>query len=399
MGFILRFFFYFVKRIIWFLDLIVPKKKSLFVYGCLADRYYDNPRFFFEYMHSRHPEIKSVWLTRNKKICEKINQKLGQDSCKTIFSLKGVWTFLRARVAIISHGQIDFFYFLSSYSPKLIVNVWHGQPLKSIGYLSKKKEKIKIKERFDLFVVSSRIESHTMYSAFRKHVKETIITGQPRNDILLTNLAKNRQNELERFAKNIDLSFTPKHVILYAPTYRDNGSAKLFPFKDLDFEKLDQLMTENRAVLILRGHLNDLLRGDMQRDSLINKVINSKWCVILHQTKLPDINEIMHLVSLLITDYSGIYFDYLLVDRPMFFIPYDLEEYEKSNGFLYPYETVTPGPKIMTGKKFLEFLETFFQGKDQYSEKRKFIRDLFMEVQEPNSSEKIFSIIKSKIQL
>ncbi len=404
MSYVKKMVFYFFKRMIRLFDLIVPKKKNLIVYGCKADRYYDNARYFFEFMRNNHSEYESVWLTKDKQVCNKIRNRFGEDSCKTFFSIKGIWTFLRARTAILSHGSIDFFYFLSSFSPKLIVNLWHGQPLKAIGYLSREfqgNKRKKITERYDLLAVSSRIESYVMKACFDSSVKKMMITGYPRNDVLLKNLEKNVQDEINLFVKRFNLPFVPEQVILYAPTYRKNSIAQFFPFKDLDFDRFDKIMKENKAILILRGHVNDILKDKTKTSELessIQKIIDSKWSLVLHQTDLEDINDILHIVNLLITDYSSIYFDYLLVDRPIFFIPYDLDEYEKTNGIVYPYDSVTPGEKIYSGKEFVEKLSEFFKGVDNYKEKRRWIKKLFLEIQVPEASENILNQIKKELK-
>ena len=53
--------------------------------------------------------------------------------------------------------------------------------------------------------------------------------------------------------------------------------------------------------------------------------------------QLPDVNSFLPFVDVLITDYSALYHDFLLLDRPILFVPYDYEEFEQQNGFLYDY--------------------------------------------------------------
>ena len=68
-----------------------------------------------------------------------------------------------------------------------------------------------------------------------------------------------------------------------------------------------------------------------------------------------DINEILPAVDLLITDYSGIYLDFLLCDNPVMFIPYDLKQYQTElRGLLFDYDLFTPGSKIDTLKNFIK---------------------------------------------
>lgn len=59
-----------------------------------------------------------------------------------------------------------------------------------------------------------------------------------------------------------------------------------------------------------------------------------------------DFYNILNAVDILITDYSSIYFDFLLLDRPIIFTPIDYEEYKHNRGFLLePFDFWAPGDK------------------------------------------------------
>ena len=83
----------------------------------------------------------------------------------------------------------------------------------------------------------------------------------------------------------------------------------------------------------------------------------------------------------LITDYSSIYLDYMVLENPIIFLPYDLKEYEGSVGFTMDYNQNTPGPKP---KDFSDFLTEFKNIKDAPEPYREQIRTLNKKLNNPS---------------
>ena len=71
---------------------------------------------------------------------------------------------------------------------------------------------------------------------------------------------------------------------------------------------------------------------------------------------LPEITDGLSLFDALVTDYSSVYYDYLLLDRPTIFLPYDLAEYAAAPGFYLPFEQIAAGPCPETQAAFVEAL-------------------------------------------
>ena len=61
---------------------------------------------------------------------------------------------------------------------------------------------------------------------------------------------------------------------------------------------------------------------------------------------------VLGIFDLLVTDYSSIYIDYLLTEKPIVFLPYDKEQYLEGRGMNFGYDEVTPGPKPETMRSF-----------------------------------------------
>ena len=81
--------------------------------------------------------------------------------------------------------------------------------------------------------------------------------------------------------------------------------------------------------------------------------------------------EILPVFDALITDYSSVAIDYLLIDKPIGFTLDDFEEYRKSRGFVFndPREYM-PGEHIYVLDDLIKFISNVANGKDEYKDKR-----------------------------
>ena len=121
---------------------------------------------------------------------------------------------------------------------------------------------------------------------------------------------------------------------------------------------------------------------------------------LIDYTKCSDVQYLLRLSKCLITDYSSIHYDYLLIDRPILFIPYDINEYIKNtSGFNCNYNDFTAGPKITNGKDFFNSIKHALCDKSYYSEERKRVRELVHTYHDNNSSERSYSALKNLINI
>jgi len=98
-----------IRTIVAVLDNIIPKKSNLIIFGARGGTmYYDNSKILFEYIRDNHPEFECVWLSTVKNICGKLTSTYNKDICFNTRTRLGLWKFLRARFAVMSHGFGDF---------------------------------------------------------------------------------------------------------------------------------------------------------------------------------------------------------------------------------------------------------------------------------------------------
>jgi len=293
--------------------------------------------------------------------------------------------FFRAKFLISSHPPTDFFPFLSWSGKKVFINVWHGIPIKGIFFRDHKASKLelirilKLNKRTSAFIVSSKLEAFLIRMCFRIDQNKIYCLGHPRNDILLK---KDKSQKLSDILPNLP---DYKKAILYCPTYRRGQSVRFFPFHDFNLQHFKRFLEDNQLIILLRQHPYD------------KQVIKSrsKRIIPFGFETCNDVNEILPEINILITDYSSVFFDYYLLDRPCIFIPYDLEEYQKDVGFLLDYNAVTAGPKVQTYKEFIDAIKNILQGQDSFGDQRRKLKTIFHECQRENSCEKIFQIIKN----
>ncbi len=155
-----------------------------------------------------------------------------------------------------------------------------------------------------------------------------------------------------------------RYNILYAPTWRPSTETKLFPFDDFDFAKLDSFLKDRGIKIHLRLHPNFESKISESLVKLDSISLISSNCV-------KDINQLLGAFDLLITDYSSIYVDFLLTEKPLIFLPYDLEEYNRVVGFSIDYEKLSPGPKPKTMTQFLDDLDALLQSPEYYLAERR----------------------------
>ena len=203
------------------------------------------------------------------------------------------------------------------------------------------------------------------------------VWGQPRNDGMFqpndaASILSGIYPELPEFER----------TILYAPTFRDYGQIRLFPFDDFDLNQMEAFLEEHKMLLFIRTHI-------AEQESAAPYL--GKRIRFLGNEQAEDVTGILNIFDCLITDYSSIYIDYLLTDRPMIFLPYDRNEYLNGRGMNFDYDEVTPGPKPDT---FQSFLDALLTEDSHWKTERDRVNLLFNEIHDPCSAQICEQILK-----
>lgn len=328
-------------------------------------------------------------------------------------SWQGLYYSFRAGVYIFDCRSSDINYMTSAGAIR--VNLWHGIPLKKVerdisdpDHPIAKAQKGTFLQRLYMYLRSpvnaefyhyvlatSDLVAKRHQSAFGVQADQIINSGYPRNDAFYMNIQDPRfflGEELKLLETFDTYQSQGERILIYMPTFRDwnNTSQRHIP---IDWQLLDECLLEAKGHLYCKLHGSDKASLPVQSFKRIHFI----------ETTI-DMYLLLAKADVLISDYSSIFFDFLLLDKPVLFYPYDLEVYQsKSREFYDPYETVTPGPKAYTPVEFNEMirnvLTNYDKTKAQWQSQRDKICDLSHTYSDGNSSKRLFEVLKLKLKL
>lgn len=383
---------------IYFISFLMPRNKKVWLFGStFGYRFADNPKYLYIYLHQHmRDKVCTIWISRDKSIVKLLRDR-GYQSYY-LKSLKGIWFCLRAKVYIYDNYSKDICFSLSGGAIK--VNLWHGIPLKKIAndnifdrVRNPRNEREWI--RWALRRMSDEKPSHYVLttSEFLKPIfssafntKKVLIANYPRNDFLL---GKNIENIMtsseEKTVEDLKavLKFSEMKMILYMPTFRESEN-KFFEVMNLN--NFNKFLIDNNYLFCIKLHHKSKLSKAFNR-------IQSNNIYVIPPTADPYI--FAKRADVLVTDYSSIYFDYLLLNRPIIFFNYDMVEYLYNSRELYfDYEEFTPGDKVKNMNELEEALNKSFNNTSEYIYERQKIKDLVFDNVDNGGCSEIYKIIK-----
>lgn len=376
---------------VYMLSHLMPRNKKIWVLGStFGKRFADNPRYFYLYLNQfKNGQVKAIWISKNKNIIRQLNKN--NLPAYYLYSLKGVFYCLRAKVYLYDNYSKDICFTLSGGAVK--INMWHGIPLKKINMDNKfdlvrhpenkfkkfywKLRRMTDEKPRDYVITTSKNLKKIFSSAF--NTKNVIVSGYPRNDVLCNNNLKNvlLENEKKAF-QDIKKMSKSKKIILYMPTFRESES-KFFDI--IDIQRFNRFLEKNNLFLCIKLHIKSKLKQEFEK-------INSKNIYVIDAD--IDLYSFFKYTNILITDYSSTYFDYLNLNKKIIFFNYDLKDYlEDSREMYFDYNKATPGRKVSTQDE----LEKAILEEDIFEKKREHIKNKVIGVKD-NSSENLFLNIK-----
>lgn len=347
--------------------LIRKDEKLIFFYSNLGFR--DNVRAFYEYLieNNYNDEFKIVVSLNDYEFYEKD----APQNVTFISNKKGIKTFMKAKYAFYCFGK----YPIKPSDSQTVVNLWHGTPLKKIGNLEKGLEKIDY-NYFSKVITSAPMYKPIMAKIFGCTENNVEVLGNPRNDELF------KEDRLQ----DDYIKGNAENLVIWLPTYReyDENFAKTI----IDKEKLNLLnefLKTKKCKMIIKLH--PLQEADVKEQEYSN--IEFALQENLNKKNIT-VYTLLRNADALITDYSSVYFDYLLLDKPIAFTIDDIERYKKERGFVFenPQEYM-PGPHIENLEEIKEFISNVAEGIDKYKERRHFVNDKVNYYKDGNSCKRI----------
>lgn len=190
-----------------------------------------------------------------------------------------------------------------------------------------------------------------------------------------------------------------KKIVLWAPTFRKSSSMNMndslkeepiLPIVSIeDFKSLDDYLKSLDVKIVVKLHPEQ----DLSEYHIINM---NNFILMSHQDfikKGMDLYRFMKQCDAIITDYSSIYYDFLLLDRPIGFTEDDIDDYAGKRGFSIDLQTFRPGQKIKKLSDLFKFVKDLTEGIDNYKSERFYINTLVNEDMEGNFCYKVLKII------
>lgn len=281
---------------------------------------------------------------------------------------------------------------------KIVIDTWHGFPLKNMFYTDphyfNKNSIAPFWKQIDYSLSYSDLYSKIVNKSIKVDPENFVITGSPRNDFLF-----NENISRALLLKLLGKEDNGQKFIFFMPTFRKAdvqntyNSSNLFGFKDFNIDSLESFLEENNYELIVKLHP---IYKKQFNDVIINSSRISMYPEYEANKEFVDLYEVLSATDILITDYSSVYFDYLLLDKPIIFATPDLKEYQEERGFcLEPFEEWTPGPKVVTQEQLQSAIRNCNKEKDQYYQARRKVRNNVHQYIDGNSSVRVWNFISS----
>lgn len=303
---------------------------------------------------------------------------------------------LDSDLVITTHG----YYPLDPGQPNL--DLWHGFPLKAMGFMDKQEDHSRFGGHWRH---TSKIASYSplfntlMNACIGKTINHYVVTGVPRNDFLF--VTDGRRN----LSRLLGQSPGDQRIVLFMPTFRLRPGASTdgvepwdnFQALGLGDQGFERFLRENDILLLLKLHPAEektvLQRLDTSRSPRIRVIQDDD----LERNEM-DLYEILNAVDVLITDYSSVYFDYLLLDRPIVFFAPDCEEYRQTRGFLLePYDFWTPGPKVVDRRELQDQLLYALSNASYYHAQREQVASLVHQYRDGAATERVWRVVEEML--
>lgn len=371
----MKFLAYLVCYCIYPFSFLFPRNKKKWAFGSFRGAFDGNAKYLLIYASKQCPDIDAAWLSINKSTVEEVRGK--GLKAYYVLSPKGILFALTSKFWLFNAYSSDIMFCLSGNAT--LVNLWHGIPMKHIefdidsGPLANRYVKKTLKERFyhpeafkrpDYLLSSSRMFSEMFARAFRITIDQCLEYGCPRNEILVWPDDK-RMEFVERCEPETTLNLIAtlkerdfSHVYVYLPTWRDGQDT--FLSSDFDLRAMDEVLRSKNAALILKPHANT--------------AVDVSTADLTHIFMLPaslDIYPILPYTDVLITDYSSVLYDYILMEgKSVILYLYDYQSYVKDRSFIWPYDDMVVGQKAFDFQTLLNLIREENFGLDEAERKQ-----------------------------
>ncbi len=312
----------------------LPRDPDLVALGAPLDRFADNSAYLFLHLSQHRRDLRPVWISGSPEVVDQLRSR--GHAAELRWSSGGVRTCLRAGSFAYSGYRSDVNHLLAPGA--VAISLWHGIGIKRVGggvgdvaptasrtLLGRFSDAAK-EQPADFFLSSTDYVTREIFSpAFGTPPERCWELGYPRNDHLVAGTSP--PEELVASAEIADRLAAAAAVIGVFLTWRGDRVDDAIDEELL--LRIAALAARHGAVVAYKAHYN------MQPTAVL-----AENCVLLPPT--ADLNAYLGHCDVLVTDYSSVAADFLLMRRPVVYFMPDLEEYAQRPGFYFPPEQM-PG--------------------------------------------------------
>lgn len=267
-----------------------------------------------------------------------------------------------------------------------VCQLWHGAgAFKKFGYSRQDKVvtwKNKVNNHRNYTKVSVTADNIRWCYAegFGTDIEKVKATGMSRTDVLFdkTYIEQKKEELYQQYPYLKD-----KKVILFAPTYRGVSLKKsYYDFEQLELDKIYKEFADKGYVFLFKWHPG--LYYKMQKHGIVPYDFEQypNFCYDFSESR--DINELLLIADVLITDYSSVIFDYALLNKPVIYFTYDYEQYKEDRGLYFDFDDYVYGEIAQNTDELVEAIK---ENKLMEEKREKFMNE-FMGACDGNATKK-----------
>lgn len=383
LSFAVYFLGYLVFSIPYVEKIFFKKRKK--VVGFAFDYFSGNIKYLYQEMKN-YPDMEVYFVTTIKEEAEKL--RLSAVDAYYYGDVRKIPLFLKTDVWVTTHGPnyIPFrgirriIPFYKGKRNSKWVDVWHG-----LAFVHTERGKM-LRDYNLAFVTSEFFKEYYSKEGGEKVAKIIKITGYPRNDPLIDGRWSREELEEELGA--------PKGCknILYAPTWGHKFKKKVFPWESTSnfLRQIEEFCEKYDCNFLIRMHPNWYLRNPIEAKQIENEAKHRKRIIHVPHHKYKDVQSLLCISDVLITDWSSVANDYISLNRPIIFLE-----------TTFPVEKFVLGPEDRAGyivknkEEFFEKLSEAITKPNLFQQKRKkLIKKLYKYIDGNSSKRCAMEILK-----
>jgi CDP-glycerol glycerophosphotransferase len=335
---------YIIRVLLYYIFRIFPIQKSkIFIQNFNGKGYGDNPKYIAEEILRRRPDFVIVWAVRPE------SQKDFPQTVRTVpyISIRAIYEEATAKIWIDNcRKQL----YVRKRKAQYYIQTWHGiaglkkvekdvEQQLSASYVKQAKYDSSL---INLFISDSKFSSQLYLTSFW-YAGKIFECGSPRDDILI----RPNQNIRDKVQKYFNITGNTG-IILYAPTFRNNFDINVY---NIDYELILNSLNEKTKktwIFLIRMHPN--ISEKSKHFSYNNKILDA--------SNYDDMQELLLISDILITDYSTCMYEYALMNKPAFLYINDYEQYIKERDYYFDLLSL-PFPHAMNSNELLQKMFDF----------------------------------------